>query len=204
MMEIYEAVDNFPARPHRSRRTPLWNVDHEQAEFWDYELQEAFHAAYALVRDLNPDRKALLNILWECKYKPWQEVIRLFGDRNQAGAGVGPTQTLCRLSLIVLKVLHDQFVSPDSGLVVCCLLFTWQKYAGHLQDNIDCIFFLTYDKDLSDVQNAQVPPMAPFQRRMFDHVRSAPAEVQLALPYPPPSFARLSYSAVSAGSPRRP
>ena len=178
MMDIFEpAPDNFPAGPDRSSRTNIWKVGDEFYRRYDYELQLAMNAAYVIVRDLAIEPKALLDILYECTFNSWSEVIKLFGERNEAGVGVGPVQTLCRLSPIVQQVLHDQFVCLDAGVAVCCLLFTWQKYAGLLGASYDCIFLLTYDKDLSDVQNAHVPEMTLFQRRIFDHLRSAPPEV---------------------------
>jgi hypothetical protein len=202
MMQIYEpTIDNSPEGLNRMRRTPVWNRDHEHADKYDHQLQEACYAAYALLLHLAAEQNAFINILCECIFNSWEEVIDLFGKRSAAGVGVGLVQTLCAGSLIVRKVLHDQFVRLDSGAVVCCLLFTWQKYAGNLKNNIECIFFLTYHEELSDAH--QVPHMTSFQRRMFEHVRSAPAEVWLAM-HPPPSLVRLSYSAASAGSQRRP
>ena len=171
MMQIYEStIDNSPDRLNRMRRTPLWTDDHEDAEQYDHELQDAFYAAYALLYHLPAEHNAFINVLSECIFNPWDKVIKLFGERSAGGVGVGLIQELCSVSPIVRKVLRDQFVRLDSGAAVCCLLFTWQKHAGTLQDKLECIFFLTYPKELSDVH--QVPPMTLFHRRIFEHVRS--------------------------------
>ena len=115
-----------------------------------------------------------MKILRACTYKPPNEVVQLFGARNANGVGVGATEVICECEWIVRRVLYDQFMRLDSGLAVCCLLGTWQKNAGILVNDYECIYFLTV-KELSDAH--QVPAMTHFQRRIFDHIRSAPAEV---------------------------
>ena len=177
-------------RPHRSSRTPIWNGNDEFTTQRDHELQEAFDAAY-LIASFTPERKALMKILCECTYQPHQEVVELFGQRNASGALFGATGVICKCERIVRNVLYDQFMSLDSGLAVCCLLGTWQKNAGLLEFDYECIFYLTYNRELSDAH--QVAPMTSLQQRIFDHVRSAPAEVLARIAMlPPPSLARIA------------
>ena len=144
MMSRYETAADTSSRerPHRSSRTPIWNGNDEFTTQRDHELQEACDAAY-LIASFTPERKALMKILCECTYQPHQEVVELFGQRNASGALFGATGVICKCERIVRNVLYDQFMSLDSGLAVCCLLGTWQKNAGLLQLNYECIFYLT-------------------------------------------------------------